>query len=345
MEMAHDIITDADFRRLTKAPAPGKYLLFGDEDYLKAYSAQSVRRTLCPDESLAPFNCISIDRAGYSAAALRSALTPPPMFVGCKTVSVTLTFDDLRPGEINELCELLADGSLFEYNFLMITVPAGGIDAGSPRRPSAIMKKLAEVAVPVRFDPVGGARLREWISRHYAAAGVSAAPAICDLTSSRCGESMFTLASEIDKVAYYVLADGRSEVSADDVKLVACEGGGYNAFAFANAILERKSAAALAVLAEMKARRVEPVAVMGELIRVVCDMNAVENCLAAGMSASAICAETGLREYPVKLYSEAVRRLPRGAVASLLSAAAEADAALKSSAADYLPIERLICSM
>ena len=37
--------------------------------------------------------------------------------------------------------------------------------------------------------------------------------------------------------------------------------------------------------------------------------------------------------------------LPRGAVAALLAAASEADAALKSSAADYLPIERLICSM
>lgn len=343
--MAHDIITDADFRRLTKAPSPGKYLLFGDEDYLKAHSVETVRRTLCPDESMAPFNCITIDCAAYSASALRAALTPPPVFVACKTVSVTVTFDDLRPGEINDLCLLLADEGLFEYNLLMITVPAGGIDAGAPRRPSALMKKLADVIVPVRFDPVSGARLREWIGRHYSAAGVTAKPEICDITSARCGESMFTLASEIDKVAYYVLASGRTEVSAEDVKLVACENVGYNAFAFANAILEGKSSLALAVLADMKARRVEPVAVMGELIRVICDMNAVENCLAAGMSPQAISAETGLREYPVKLYSEAVRRLPRGAIGSLLSAASDADAALKSSAADYLPIERLICAM
>ena len=343
--MPHETITDADFRRLTKAPSPGRYLLYGDEDYLKAHSVEAVRRTLCPDESLSLFNCVSIDRAGYSAGAVRAALTPPPMITACRAGNVTLTFDDLRPAEVNELCEVLADDGLFEYNFLTVTVPAGGIDAGTPRRPSALLKKLAEHAVPVRFDPVGGARLREWIGRHYSAAGVNASPAVCDLTSAKCGESMFTLASEIDKVSYYVLADGRNEVTADDVRLVACECGGYDAFAFANAILERKSAAALAVLAEMKARRVEPVAVMGELIRVVCDMSVVEAYLAAGMSAQAISAETGLREYPVKLYAGAVRRLPRGAISSLLTAASEADAAIKSSATDYLPIERLICSM
>ena len=343
--MPHATITDADFRRLTKAPSPGKYLFFGDEDYLKAHSAEAVRKVLCPDESLKLFNCVTIDRAGYSAAALRSALVPPPMFTACKAVSAVITFDDLKQGEVNDLLDLLADDGLFEYNLLMLTVPAGGIDAGSPKRPSALLKKLAEVLVPVRFAPVSGARLREWINRHYTAAGVTVTPALCDLTSARCGESMFTLASEIDKVAYYVLADGRTEVTADDIKLVACEGGGHDAFAFANAILDRRSADALAVLSEMKARRVEPVAVMAELTRVLCDMCAVDECLEAGMPAPAICSETGLRDYPVRLYSAAVRKLPRGALAAVLAAASEADAAVKSSAQDYLPIERLICTL
>lgn len=343
--MPHATITDADFRRLTKAPSPGKYLFFGDEDYLKAHSAEAVRKVLCPDESLKLFNCVTIDRAGYSAAALRSALVPLPMFTACKAVSAVITFDDLKQGEVNDLLDLLADDGLFEYNLLMLTVPAGGIDAGSPKRPSALLKKLAEVLVPVRFDPVSGARLREWINRHYTAAGVTVTPALCDLTSARCGESMFTLASEIDKVAYYVLADGRTEVTADDIKLVACEGGGHDAFAFANAILDRRSADALAVLSEMKARRVEPVAVMAELTRVLCDMCAVDECLEAGMPAPAICSETGLRDYPVRLYSAAVRKLPRGALAAVLAAASEADAAVKSSAQDYLPIERLICTL
>ncbi len=343
--MAHAVITDADFRRLTRAPVAGKYLLFGDEDYLKSHSVEAARRLLCPDEAMVPFNCISIDRAAYSAGELRRALLPPPMFTACKAVTVTLTFDDLRPSELSELIEVLEDPSLFEHNFLTIVVPSGGMDAGTQKRPSALLKKLSEVIVPVRFDPVSGARLREWINRHYTAAGVTASAAVCDLTSSRCGESMFTLASEIDKVAFYVLADGRREVTAEDVRLVSCESGGYDAFAFANAILNCKCADALAVLSEMKARRVEPIIVMSELIRVICDMSAVEHCLAAGMSPAAISAETGLREYPVKLYSAAVRRLPAGALAGLLDAAAQTDAALKSSALDYLPIERLICSM
>ncbi len=343
--MSHEIITDADFRRLTKAPAPGRYLLFGDEDYLKAHAVEAVKKALCPDDSLRLFNCISIDRAGFSAASLRSALTPPPMFTACKAVAAAVTFDDLRPSELSDLCDLLGEEDLFEYNFLMICVPSGGIDAGTPRRPSALLRKLAELAVPVRFDPVGGARLREWISRHYEANGVKVTSELCALTAARCGESMFTLSSEIDKVSYYVLADGRTEVNAEDIRLVACESGGHDAFAFANAILGRKSAEALAVLSEMKARRVEPTAVMAELIRVICDMTAVSECLAAGFSTPRICSETGLREYPVKLYTSALAKLPRGALGNALVAASETDAAVKSSAQDYLPIERLICSL
>ena len=57
--MPHATITDADFRRLMKAPSPGKYLFFGDEDYLKAHSAEAVRKVLCPDESLKLFNCVT----------------------------------------------------------------------------------------------------------------------------------------------------------------------------------------------------------------------------------------------------------------------------------------------
>ena len=35
-----------------------------------------------------------------------------------------------------------------------------------------------------------------------------------------CGASMFTLASETDKLAYYVLQNGRREVTAEDVEFL-----------------------------------------------------------------------------------------------------------------------------
>lgn len=343
--MSYEIITDAELRRSMKAPAAGKYLLFGDEDYLKSNLIENVRRLICPDDSFKLFNCVAMDRAAYSAGALRSALLPPPMFADCKLVSVSLTFEDLRQNEIGELIDLLGEEELFDYNLLILSVPAGGIDCGTPKRPSSLMKKLCEVITPVRFDEVGGARLRDWIIRHYSANGVNAVPAVAALTAEWCGESMLTLASEIDKVSYYVLADGRTEVKEADVRFVASRGGSYDAFAFANAILARRSAEALLVLMDMKARRIDPVMVMGELSRVLCDMYTVSECLADGMNASAIAAETGLREYPVKLYSAAVAKLPPGAVGEALRAANEADMAVKSSSFDYLPIERFICSL
>ena len=100
-----------------------------------------------------------------------------------------------------------------------------------------IGKKLAEIAVPVQFDRVTGAKLNGWVSKHYTQNKLLADAQVCAFTVSYCGTDMFRLASEIDKISCYVLSRGRDRVTPDDVRAVGCTTVEFDAFALANAII------------------------------------------------------------------------------------------------------------
>lgn len=340
-------IAESDLGRQIKAGdiQPG-YLLFGDEDYLKHNSILQLKKALFPDEGAEQFDAIYIDRAAFSVSALAAALAPPPMLSERKLVTVSVTFD-LRPTELNDLIELLGRyaGGENPDNVLVLNVPAGELDPGTPKNPSSLMKKLSACLVPVRYDRVSPVRLARWAEKHYAHNGVSASEDVCRLTVEHCGTDMFRLASEIDKISYYVASRGEKQVRPDDVRIAGSVTEEYDTFALANAMCARRYSDALDVLAQMKAQKVEPTRVMGEILRVICDMNTVSACLRAGMSPGDISAATGIKPYPLGRYVTALHGLSEENLARALAACGDADRGVKGFSQDYVPIERLICSI
>lgn len=341
-----EVITESDFRRQIKSPSDG-YLFFGDEDYLKNNAVSVARETIVPDTFALQFDYIALDRAGFSPAALEAALSSPPMFGERRLVVASLSFDDLRATEVTELCEVLTGVPGNGNSVLILNTPAGGFDAGFPRRPSALLKKLSAFLVPVRFDRITPGRLASWAARHYSSNGVDAEPDVCAATVDFCGTDMFRLASEIDKVSYFVLASGRKSVTSDDLHRAACAAEEFDTFALANAMTARQYARALDVLAVMKAQKTEPAFIMSELIRVICDMTVVSACLHDGMSQNEISEATGIRPYPLGRCISALRGIdnPAQMLKRAVTACVEADAGVKGYTQDYIPIEKLICSL
>ncbi len=339
-------MTEAEFRKAVKSLG-GAFFFFGEEDYLKQNAVAVAKKALFADEGAAAFDMVTIDRTAFSPDSLAAALAPPPMLSERKLVVVSLTFGDLRTAEQNELFDLLetvGQGDE-ETNLLIINMSADGFDAGTPKRPSAIYKRLAAVATPVRFDRINPARLASWVARHYTSRGVSAPDRVCEATVRHCGTDMFRLSSEVDKISYFVLAQGRKEVTAQDIEDAASSTEEFDSFAFANAITARQYDTALRVLAVMKAQKVEPVRIMAELIRVICDMQAVFVCRKAGMPQNEIASVTGINPYVLSRYLTALEGMTAQGISTALAACREADAAVKGYAKDYIPIERLICSL
>ncbi len=342
-----DIIKEDGFRRQLRTGLSGGYLFFGEEDYLKAFSLKSARDTVCEDKSFEIFNDIRIDALDYNAQALLDALMPLPMMSERKIVTVSgLSIDSMKPSEIDDLCDVLSALPEYDYNILIISVPSGEIDEGNlPKRPSAILTKLAKHITPVRFEAVSPARLVSWLGKHFEHNGVSAPAAVCSFMIDYCGASMHTLAAECDKLSYYVLWNGRGEVSVDDVREVCCAEISADTFALANAILDGRYDAALDALSVMKFRRVQPVIILSEVSRVICDLVAVKSMADDGSSQSEIASALKMNEYKVKMYMAGAANKSADKLKRALALCSEADIALKLSPQGYTAIERLISSL
>ena len=342
-----ELIREDVFRKQMKKGLSGGYLFFGDEDYLKSFAMRSAREAMCPDPTFALFNDVRIDALDYSAGALLDALMPPPMMSDAKIVTVSgLNISALRSSEIDDLCDALSALSEYDYNVLIISVPAGQIEEGTlPRRPSAILSRLSEYLTPVFFEPISGARLVSWVAKHFEHHGVSASADVCSYLIEYCGRSMFTLSAETEKLSYYTLQNGRNILMRADVDNVCIPELSADTFALANAILDGRSADAMSALEYMRFRRVEPVIILGEVSRAICDLISVKALQEQGLGLSEISSVLKMNEYKAKIYlggasSRTMQKLRRAT-----ELCSEADLALKLSPQGYVAIERLICSL
>jgi DNA polymerase-3 subunit delta len=342
-----NILKDADFRREIKsAPATG-YLLFGEEDYLKNLAVSYARETLIGDPSFACFNEIVLDALDFHPEKLRSALMSLPMMADRKVILLRgLDINSLRSGELDALCDVLGELDEYDYNTVLLPVASGNLDEGYlPRRPSATLSKLCASLRPVRYERCTPQKLIGWCIRHFEHNGATATPEICQALIDCCGRNMMTLASEIDKISFYILAHGRAEVTAPDIHTVACQSVEYDAFAFAGALMDRDAARALDILAELKFRRTEPLFILSEVIRTGCDMLAVLLLTREGKTPAEIAGTLKLHEYKVSLYRKSAAAVGEVAVRRMISACHEADRALKLSPQGYAALEKLICSL
>lgn len=342
-----ELIKEELFRKQIKKGLSGGYLFFGDEDYLKSFALRAAREALCPDETFALFNDVRLDSSDYSAAKLLDALMPPPMMCEKKLVTVSgLNVGGMRGGELDELFEVLSLLPQYDYNVFILSVPAGQLDEGNlPRRPSALLTRFAEHVTPVLFEPISGARLCGWVAKHFAHHGVTATQEVCARLIELCGRSMFTLSSETEKLAYYVLQNGRREVLRSDVEQVCIAELDADSFALANAILDGRYEDAMHALNVMKFRRVEPVIILSEVSRVICDLAAVKALQSEGLPSSEISATLKMNEYKARLYLTGAGAKSDRRIRRAVALCSEADLAIKQSPQGYLPIERLICSL
>ena len=344
----NQIMTEADYRKSIGKTAGRAFVLFGDEDYLKAHAIKKTREAICPDAAFAVFNDITLDALDFSADKLLDAMTPPPMMADERLIVIRgLDPCSMKAAELDALLDALALLPEYDYNTVLWHVAAGLIDEHTlQKRTPAVLKKLFEVATPVLFPASTDGRLSAWAGKHFAHLGVSVSPADLSFLVGFAGKSMYLLANEIEKIAYYVLSKGRTAATAEDIRLVAVPSMEMDTFALSNAILAGRTADALDALAVLKFERKDPLLIMGELSRTLCDMQAVRLYTDAGKSVKEIAKLLGrMHEYKAGLYVRAVSRTEPARFSRAVELCAEADAALKRSSTDYAAIEKLICAL
>ncbi len=340
-----NIITEFEFRKQLGTAYGKGYLFFGDEDYLKAFSLKIARERYCSDASLAMFNHIKLDALDMTPDTLLDALVTLPMMSEGKLIEVSGFNPKSFRGssQLEEYCNVFAMLEEYDYNTLIINVPAGLLDEGQiPKKPSATLKKLGEHLTLVRFAQSTPLMLSRWAEKHFLANGVRADAAVCSSLIEYCGSDMYRLATETDKLSWYALSNGRDYIDQRDIYNVAIADTSYDTFALTNAIIDGNKSKALSVLGEMQRRRIEPTLVMGEITSTLCDMVRAKAASNDGMSADEISSRYKIHSFKVKMYLKAASSYER--LLAVMNLCTEADEAIKnSSTPSYLAIEKLIC--
>lgn len=354
-----DIISGTEFLKRIKENADGNYLFYGEEDYLKAHALKSFKDAMGLDEALEIFNLIKIDVLDYDAEKLIDALSMPPMMAEKKLVVVTglnikkmnrggkSDDGDNSVGELRALIDAINHLEEFDYNNLIIIIPAGNITEDEPKKKlPAALAFLSEYLTPVKFEASTPQKLSLWVARHFEHHGIKARAEDCTHLVNFCGRDMFILSGEVEKLSLYAKAQGRDYIVREDIPLLCCAEMEYGAFEFSNAILEGRKNDALSILRVMKFKQIEPLAIMGELSGILSDLLKIKILLGAGKNLQQIEQETKMNSYKVKLYVGSARRMELSRLQAIVLAAAEADLAMKFQFdAGYLHLEKLICSL
>ena len=341
-------MTESELRTLLKSAPRGRFLFYGEEDYLKRYYLAQLRAAVlaeCPP-GLEPLNRITLTLEDGDYSAIEAAVMAPPMMAPAKIVEVTPpSLDAIKEKDRKAFLAALSSAADAEDTVLVVLAPRGTLDAGTPKRPTAYFKNLTSVLTPVDFPLQTGVRLRRWVERHFAEAGLTVPEETVSELLTRCPADMTGLAGEMEKLIAYELAHGRTVVPPEDVPYVTSPGIREDAFALANAVLAGDRTAALAALDVYRKRKEEPIAVLASLSRVVCDLLTVAVMTEEGMEKADIARAMKMHEYKAALYLRSAAGFGRDRLYAALNRCRAADRLMKSASMDYIPLERFVCTI
>lgn len=318
------------FKTQLKAGNPsGVYIFLGEEDYLIRHYLGELRRVVCTDDAFAVFNNPVFDGSEVDFGAVLEAIKSPPMMSDLKLIEWRhADFSSMKENELASLEELCTAVGEYPYSVVAFSLD-GDPELGTPKKPSAFMKRFDKILNILRFDKSTENQLYAWLKKHFEAQGVGVGLETVQALVFRSGRSMDALAGEVKKLSALALSRGRTVVTPEDVNEVASSTPECDTFALSNAILERNKQKAYDALEEMKLRRLDPNMVMGMIARTLGDLTSVAMLMEDGLGADKIAQELSMNEYKLKIYFSAAKRFGAMRLCEILKELTYTDAGSK----------------
>lgn len=331
--------------RLKSGKTGGVFLLCGAEEYLKRYYISQFRSSILTDEAFNAWNHQCFEGPDPDFGLLLDAVISPPMMAEKKLIEWDgADFSAMKESALDRFASLAATVREYPGVTLLFRVNADALDPGTAKRPSALWKRLSEVAETLHFEASGDAQLTSWINTHLAHEGLSPSGGAIRQMLDQCGHSMDILASEIEKLTDYCRAHRTHTVSPEMIRLVCTSTAEDDAFGLTNAMLAGDIRGAYRKLDDLKRRRVEPMLILAQLGRFFSDLSSVSLLAAEGAGQSAIASALSMNEYKVGLYLRGIGKRQPAFFLAALSRCREMDLAAKTGV-DPLPgLDRLIAS-
>ena len=230
------------------------YLFHGEENYLRRYYLDALKKLLVP-EGFEAFNYHCMEGRGLTVQQLADAVEAMPMMAE-HTLIVVVDLDLYKLDERgrNQMIELLED--IPPYCTLVFSYEQ------IPFKRDAKMKKLTAAlaqAEVVEFARQERTQLLRWVQKRFAALGHEIDPVTADHLLFTCGTLMNGLVGEIEKIGAY--ASGKTITTAD-IDAVAEPVLDARIFDMTNRITAGKYDDAARVLGDLLRMQTEPIVIL-----------------------------------------------------------------------------------
>ncbi len=312
-----------------KAKTPGRfYVLYGEEDYLRRYYLEQLKRLLL-DDLTADFNFHRLNPENFSVDLLADCMEALPMMAE-HTMILAEDVDLFGVTDAERLCALLSD--IPAYCTLALTYGEFKPD----KRKRKLWDAIEKNAVLAEFRYQSESDLRAWIRRHFAHEKKTISPELCGYLLQQCGLSMTRLDAEIGKICAY---SGAETVVRADIDAVVEPTLDAVVFQLTDALAARRFDDALKLLhtlLKMQNDAIPIVAAIGAQMR---RLHAAKILLNEGKSAEELAQLCSMPSFAATKTMGQARRLSDGFCRKAVLLCCETDEQLKTSYGDE---ERLV---
>jgi DNA polymerase-3 subunit delta len=305
------------------------YLLHGDD-------ARSVDRGLAGLEALvlpegmAEFNADYFHGKETDVAAVLAAAHTLPMMAEKRLVMVKRV-DEVKGADRERLIAYMAD----PVATTVLALAAGPLalrGTGRKKEDEALDKAAAKAGLSVNFGRPTAARLPVLIQEMARERGKQIEKDAVDLLAELAGDEMLGLEQELEKVSLYM--GDKKKIGRDDVLKAVADVKEANVYQFTDAIGARDLEAALRVFRRMGEEGLEPIMILGMVLRHFRLIWKIQDCKARGETPAAMAKKVGLGEKGEwvikKVYLPQLDKFPAKDTGRILRALADLDIKLKS---------------
>ncbi len=293
-----------------KAQTAGKcYILCGEEEYTKDYYAKQLLKR-AENGPLPEFNLITFNGKTLSAFELATAMAELPYMSDYKLIYISdIEFSKLTANAVNDLIAEL--NNIPEYiNVVFVLrsdeLPLKIIDKKEKAPVSELLAFVEEDGLIVNFEAQTGLKLKKWVKRHFDAASTDISEDALEAMISICGEDMYTLNGEANKLVAYCM--GRA-VTRNDVEKVCCSNKSFRIYDLTKALTARNFAKIHEIYNLLIQDGASPFMIINMLSSCITEMTVVKSGLEEGKSITEIAKALKSFDWAVRGYVPSVKQV------------------------------------
>lgn len=318
------------------------YLLYGDEPYLVHHYRRQIIRAAVPEDALPEINLHELDGQTCRVDSIPDMAETLPMMAERTCVSVR-DVDLSADGGIDTVIDWLSDPP--EHCVLLFWNSGIAMDARKSARWKSLIAAVDKVGVVAALDRKEGNDIVRLLVAGASRRGFSMQPATARLLVEQCGDDLYLLMGELDKLC---AVTGQGEILPETVRAV----GTYNleakVFDLSKVMMKGRYDQTYELLNRLRGVKADPISVLATMSAAFVDVYRAKIAAEGGEHATSVGDYYNYRNkaFRLRYAAQDAARFTVGTLRALIDLLAAADTKLKSTSHDpWLILEQTAAAM